>query len=56
MIVEAIIINLDQTDQSGAILFGSFAIYATYREHNQTKRTKQKCQTGGKGGKFVYLA
>ena len=29
MIVEAITMNLDHTDNKGAILSGSFAIYAT---------------------------
>ena len=47
--------NPDQTDPKGAILSGSFAICDTL-EHNQTKGTKQKCLTGGKRGRFVYLA
>ena len=55
MIKEAISEKTDQTDPKGAILSESFAIVYTY-EHNQTKRTKQKCLTGGKRGKFVYIA
>ena len=55
MIMEAISENPDQPDPKGAILSESFAIVFTY-EHNQTKTTKQKCLTGGKRGKFVYLA
>ena len=46
---------LDQTDPKGAILSRYFAIFDTL-EHIQTKWTKQKCLTGGKSGKFVYLA
>ena len=47
--------NLDQTDPKGAILSRYFAIFDTL-EHIQTKWIKQKCLTGGKSGKFVYLA
>ena len=47
--------NPDQTDPKEAILSRSFAIFDTL-EYIQIKWTKQKYLTGGKRGKFVYLA
>ena len=55
MIIEAITMNIDQTDPKGAILSRSLAIFDIL-EHIQTEWTKQKCLNGGKRGKFVYLA
>ena len=44
-----------QTDPTGEILSGSFAIFATY-EHNQTKKDEANVSDWWKRGKLLYLA